>query len=209
MEKIGKIRVIVKQGDIALEDVDCIVVPRTQDGLPYGELANSVKSAGMEKGLKAYDELASRLPFAFGEDAVVPSGKEGVMLSNVSVVGVHTNQRFYAVAKAVLQSLTSADALGAKTVAIPELGAGDTGKFTPEQAAQVVLYGIELFDTICVENTVQEVRLVTIGSDAPAQKVLEEKSYHEAHPKSGQKKFDLYVWLDEIKKYRANLQRQE
>ena len=148
MEKIGKIRVIVKQGNIALEDVDCIVVPRTQDGLPYGELANSVKSAGMEKGLKAYDELASRLPLAFGEEAVVPSGKEGIMLSNVSVVGVHTNQRFYAVAKAVLQSLTSADALGAKTVAIPELGAGDTGKFTPEQAAQVVLYGIELFDTI-------------------------------------------------------------
>ena len=202
MKKIGKIHVIVKQGNIALENVDCIVIPRTQNGLPYGELANSIKSHGMENGLKAYDEIASQLPFPYGEEMVVPSGKEGIMLSNVSVIGAHTNQQFYAVAKAVLQSLTSADALGAKTVAIPELGTGDTGKFTPEQAAQVVLYGVEMFDTICVENTIQEVRLVTTGSNALAQKVLTEKSYCNIQPKKGQKKFDLYIWIKEIKKHR-------
>lgn len=207
MEKIGKIRVIVKQGNIALEDVDCIVVPHPNNSASSEGIAALVKAAGMEEGLKVYDEIVRKTPLDYGEEWVVP--KSGKMLSNVSLIGVHTNKLFYAVAKGVLQSLTSADALGAKSVAIPELGTGYTGKFTPEQAAQVVLYGIELFDTICVENTVQEVRLVTVGSDAPAQKVLAEKSYHEAHPKRGQKKFDLYVWLDEIKKYRASLQRQE
>ena len=205
-----KIKIVIKQGNIAQEDVDCIVVPQPSNCASYDGIAGLIKDAGMELGLKTYDEIARKTPLDYGEEWVVQSsGKEGIILSNVSLIGVHTNKLFYAVAKGTLQSLTSADALGAKTVAIPELGFSDIGKFTPEQSAQVVLYGIDLFDTICVEKTLQEVRLITSGSTSPAEKVLREKSYQDLCPKKGQKKFDLYIWLNEIKKYRDSLKRQE
>ena len=190
MKKIGKIRIVVKQGNIATEDVDCIMVPEFNDCASYGGVGYAINAAGMSAGLEAYDDMVKNTPLAYGEERITPSGKEGVMLAHVATAGANEDEQFYIVAKAVIQALLSADALGVKTIAIPELGTGIIGTLTQEQSAKAIFYAVENFNTVCNENTLQEVRLVVYrGATAPAEKVLAEQSYHNAKPEKGQKEF--------------------
>ena len=203
MKKIGKIKnitIVIKQGNIAFENVECIVVPEFKSCSSPKGVGASIKKAGMEEGLKAYDMATKEKPLTDGEEMITPSGIVGVMLAHVATIEANADEQFYIVTKAVLQTLISADALGAKTIAIPALGTGAVGTLTLEQSAKAIFAAVEHFKTVCNENTLQEVRLViNSGSTEPAEKVLDKRSYHNAKPEVGQKEFDLYEWIDEIR----------
>ncbi|MBP5399794.1 MAG: macro domain-containing protein [Alphaproteobacteria bacterium] len=199
MAQIGKIKITIKQGNIAAEDVDCIMVPEFNDCASYGGVGYAIKNAGMEDGLCAYTMAVKKNPLATGEEMITPSGKVGIMLAHVATIEANANEQFYVVTKAVLQTLISADALGVKTIAVPELGTGIIGSLTPEQSAKAIFSALNHFNTICPGNAMQELRLVIYGgSTKPAEKVLEEQSYRDAKPEKGQKKFDLIKWVKEI-----------
>lgn len=204
--KIGKINIVVKQGNIASENVDCIVVPEFDSCASYGGVGYAICAAGMEAGLEAYDEEVSKKPLAFGEELITPSGKEGVWLAHVATAGAKADEQFYCVTKAVLQALISANDVGIKTIAVPELGTGIIGTLTPEQSAKAIFLAVENFNAIRNEDTtIQELRFVVYqGSTEPAEKVLAEKTYSEAKPEKGQKEFDICEWLKEIYEQHLN-----
>ena len=103
----------------------------------------------------------------------------------------------------MFQVLVSANSLGLKSIAVPEIGTGIIGTLTPEQSAKAIFAAIAKFTTIYPEARIEEVTLVIYrGSTAPAEKVLSEQSYIEKNgcikDMRGEKKFNMAEWLKEM-----------
>lgn len=193
---INNIKVNVKIGNVATENVDCIVVPEFNSCASYGGVGAAIASFGMEAGLEAYDKVATNKPFNYGDVLITESGKSGVKLAHVATAGARDDEQFGTVLKAMFQVLVSANSLGLKTIAVPEIGTGIIGTLTPEQSAKAIFSAVAKFTVVFPEARVEELTLVVYrGSTAPAEKVLSDRSYIDVKNECGKKEFNLAEWL--------------
>ena len=154
----------------------------------------------MGAGLETYDKVASDKPFNYGDVLITESGKSGIKLAHVATAGAKADEQFGVVLRAMFQVLVSANSLGVKSIAVPEIGTGIIGTLTPEQSAKAIFGAIAKFTTIYPEARIEEVTLVIYrGSTAPAEKVLSEQSYIEKDgcikDMRGEKEFNMAEWL--------------
>ena len=84
--KIQNINVVVKRGNIAAEDVDCIVVPEFDDCSSRGGVGYAIEDAGMSAGLDAYDEIAKGKTLKYGDAVITESGKAGTKITIRKVI---------------------------------------------------------------------------------------------------------------------------
>ncbi len=196
MKTINNIKIVVKNGNIAEENTVCIVVPEFKDCASYGGVGYAIEAAGMRAGLEAYDEAASNKPFNYGDVLITESGKAGVKLAHIATAGANHDEQFNAVLKAIFQTLASANALGIKNIAVPEVGTGIIGCLTSEQAAKAIFGAVFQFSKVYPQARIEEVTLVIFrGSTSPAEKVLSEQTYLDLKNEKGEKPFNFGEWL--------------
>lgn len=58
--KISTVKVVVKNGNIATENVELIVVPEFNGCASYGGVGRAICAAGMRQGMDDYDKKASQ-----------------------------------------------------------------------------------------------------------------------------------------------------
>jgi O-acetyl-ADP-ribose deacetylase (regulator of RNase III) len=178
MKKINNIKIDVKNGNLAREKAEFYVVPQFNSCASYGGVGGAIEEAGMVVGLDIYDKVASDKPFNYGDVLITKSGKPGIMLAHVATVGAKPDEQFGVVLRAMFKVLVSANSLGLKSIAVPEIGTGIFGSLTSEQSAKAIFGAIAKFTTIYPEASIEEVTLVIYrGSTSFAEKVLSERSY--------------------------------
>ena len=200
MNKIGKINVNVKVGDVTAESVDCIVVPQFRSEASYGGVGRSIYGAGMRKGLELYDDIVNANPLNYGDAVITESGREGVWLAHVATAGANEDTLFKAVYEAIFNALKVARAKGVKSIAIPELGTGIIGSLTQEQSAKAMLGGVMHFTSIFQNADIENITICVFrGSTTPAEKVLARISEMDIDLfEKGEKEFDFGAWLEEM-----------
>lgn len=203
MKKINNIGIVVKNGNVATENAECIVVPEFNSCASYGGVGYAIEVAGMGAGLETYDKVASDKPFNYGDVLITESGKPDIKLAHVATVGAKADEQFFVVVRAMFQVLVSANSLGLRTIAVPEIGTGIIGTLTPEQSAKAIFGAIAQFTMRYPETRIEKVTLVIYrGSTAPAEKILFEQSYIEKDgcikDMRGEKEFNIAEWLKEM-----------
>ena len=195
---IGSINVIVKNGNIAEEKVDCIVIPEFTDWASYGGVGAAISACGMEKGLALYDTAVQQKPLALGHVMITESGLKNIKLAHVSTVNSQKETQFKVIFDAVLMVLLEAEKQGMKTIAIPELGTGVIGFLTQEQSARAIFCAVNQFSTRYLNSKIEEIRLVIFrNSTVPAETVLSKQSF-EFENEIGEKQFNFEAWLEEM-----------
>lgn len=196
MKKINNVKVVIKNGNVAAENVDCIVVPQFDSCASYGGVGAAICAAGMEKGLEAYDKKAQEKTFKYGEVLITESGRNGIKLAHAATAGANSEQQFRVVFEAMFRILMSAKEQGLKTIAVPEIGTGIIGTLTSEQSAKAIFGAIYQFSKQFPVSCIDMVTFVIYrGSLAPAEKVLSEQSYIELKTEKGEKQFNMGEWL--------------
>lgn len=196
--KIGKISILVKNGNLATEDVACIVVPEFKDCASYGGVGAAIYACGMSKGLDTYDKAVQQKPLNYGDVLITDSGKDNIKLAHVATAGATKDKQFEAVFKAVVRVLMEADKLNLPTIAVPEIGTGIIGSLTQEQSAKAIFAAVYQFGKLYPNAKVKEVRLVIYRSSIlPAEKILSEQSF-EYQNEVGEKEFNFAEWAIEM-----------
>lgn len=199
MDTINNIKINVKNGNVATEKADCIVVPQFDSCASYGGVGRAIEIAGMAAGLEAYDKAATQKPFKFGDVLITRSGKAGVRLAHIVTAGVCKNEQFKVVLNAIFQMLVLAKDLKIHTIAVPEVGTGIIGHLTPEQSAKAIFGAIYQFSLKYPESGIEEIAFVIYhGSTAEAEEVLSQKSYLDLKDEKGKKDFDMAEWMHEM-----------
>ena len=200
MNKIGKINVVIKNGDVTAENVDCIVVPQFRSEASYGGVGRSIYGAGMRRGLELYDDIVNANPLNYGDAVITESGRDGVWLAHVATAGADKDTLFKAVFQAVFNALKVARAKGVKSIAIPELGTGVIGSLTQEQSAKAILGAVVHFTSIFENAGIENITVCVVrGSTAPAEKVLTRISEMDINLfEKGEKEFDFEAWAVEM-----------
>ncbi len=178
MNKIENIDIVVKEGDIAGEQADLIVVPEFNGCASGGGVGYAIIKAGMQAGLDIYNKAAQEKPFNCGDVMITKSGKPGVALAHVATVSAGVQEQPVAVVKAVFNTLKSANAKKLQHIAIPELGTGIIGNLTQEQSAQLIFNAVYEFAKANPDSNVKKVSLIIYRASLdPAIKVLANKTY--------------------------------
>ena len=179
MNKIGNIDIVVKNGNIAEENADLIVVPEFNSSASGGGVGYAIINAGMQAGLDFYNKAAQKKPFKCGDVMITTSGKRGVKLAHVATVSANAQEQPVAVVKAVFNTLKSANDKKLQHVAIPELGTGIIGNLTQEQSARLIFNAVYEFAKVNPDSNVNKVSLIIYGRASldPAIQVLANKTY--------------------------------
>lgn len=178
MNKIGNIDIVVKNGNIAEENADLIVVPEFNSSASGGGVGYAIINAGMQAGLDMYHKAAQKKPFNCGDVMITTSGKKGVKLAHVATVSAGAQEQPVAVVKAVFNTLKSANDKKLQHVAIPELGTGIIGNLTQEQSARLIFNAVYEFAKVNPDSNVNKVSLIIYRASLdPAIQVLANKTY--------------------------------
>ena len=199
-QKIQDITVVVKRGNIANEDVDCIVVPEFNNCASYGGVGGAINAAGMSAGMDIYDKEAQRKKLNLGEAMITESGKDGVKLAHIVTSGARQNEQLGVVNNAVFNTLMSVNGKGVRSIALPEVGTGIIGSLTQEQSAKAMFNAVYKFAQSNPDSDIKEISLVVYrGSTEPAEKILQDKSYINFSDKEkGEKEFDIGAFAAEM-----------
>ena len=177
-QKINNINVCLKTGNVAAEDADCIVVPEFRDGASGGGVGYAIETAGMGAGLEAYEKVAQEGFLKDGDAIITESGKPDVKLAHVVTVSAREDSQFEVVNSSVLKTLETANEIGIKRIALPEIGTGIIGSLTQEQSAKAIFNAVYEFSKNNPSSSVEEVSFVVYRSSTePAKRVLTDKSY--------------------------------
>lgn len=177
-QKINNINVCLKTGNVAAEDADCIVVPEFRDGASGGGVGYAIETAGMGAGLEAYEKVAQEGFLKDGDAIITESGKPDVKLAHVVTVSAREDSQFEVVNRSVLKTLETANEVGIKRIALPEIGTGIIGSLTQEQSAKAIFNAVYEFSKNNPSSSVEEVSFVVYRSSTePAKRVLTDKSY--------------------------------
>ncbi len=177
-QKINNINVCLKTGNVAAEDADCIVVPEFRDGASGGGVGYAIETAGMGAGLEAYGKVAQEGFLKDGDAIITESGKPDVKLAHVVTVSAREDSQFEVVNRSVLKTLETANEVGIKRIALPEIGTGIIGSLTQEQSAKAIFNAVYEFSKNNPSSSVEEVSFVVYRSSTePAKRVLTDKSY--------------------------------
>lgn len=195
---IGSISIIVKNGNIAKEKVDCIVVPEFSNCASYGGVGAAISACGMKRGLYLYDTAVQQEPLALGHIMITESGVTNIKLAHISTVNSQKETQFRVIFDAVLRVLAEAEKQGMKTIAIPELGTGVIGFLTQEQSARAIFSAVYQFSKLCPDSKIEEIRLIVFcNSTVPAETVLSQRLF-EFKNEIGEKRFDVEAWIGEM-----------
>ena len=177
-QKINNINVCLKTGNVAAEDADCIVVPEFRDGASGSGVGYAIETAGMGAGLEAYEKVAQEGFLKDGDAIITESGKPDVKLAHVVTVSAGEDSQFEVVNRSVLKTLETANEVGIKRIALPEIGTGIIGSLTQEQSAKAIFNAVYEFSKNNPSSSVEEVSFVVYRSSTePAKRVLTDKSY--------------------------------
>lgn len=198
INQISTVKVVVKNGNIATEDVELIVVPEFNSCASYGGVGRAICAAGMRQGMDDYDKKASQREYPLESVVLTESGIEGILLAHVTTVEAKRDDQFMVIFKTISKLMRKCDESGIKSIAIPELGTGVIGSLTQEQAAKAIFGAIYAY-TLEHKTKVEEVRLVVYGGSIErAGWVLKLEHYKDCRSEPGMKKFDMYAFLHEI-----------
>ena len=100
--KIWNIEVIIKNGNIAVENADCIVVPEFNDCAFYGGVGASIADCGMRCGLDIYNAAAQTKPLESGQVMITEAGLKNIKLAHVATVNAEKAEQFRVVLKTFL-----------------------------------------------------------------------------------------------------------
>ena len=197
MDKIGNINVVVKNGNIAEETADCIIVPEFNTCASYGGVGYAMKVAGMSAGLEEYDKKVHVRPLQLGEMLMTDSGKPGVKLAHVATADAKAENQFSIVEDAIYKTLVAANVQKLQHIAMPELGTGIIGALTQEQSALAIFSAVYKFTTENPNASIKTISLVVYNASIePALKVLKTKAYvKDSRGQTGKKKFSIADWL--------------
>ena len=193
---IGNIEVIIKNGNVALENADCIVVPEFNDCASYGGVGAAISDCGMRHGLNIYHESVQQNPLTSGQIMITESGLKNIKLAHLATVSAEKAEQFRVVFEAVVRLLAEAEKQGIKTIAMPELGTGIIGYLTQEQSARTIFAAVNQFSLHYPNTAINTVKLVIFrSSTAPAEKVLSSRSF-DFEDEIGAKEFNIVEWLE-------------
>ena len=197
-QKINNINVCLKTGNVAAEDADCIVVPEFRDGASGGGVGYAIETAGMGAGLEAYEKVAQEGFLKDGDAIITESGKPDVKLAHVVTVSAREDSQFEVVNRSVLKTLETANEVGIKRIALPEIGTGIIGSLTQEQSAKAIFNAVYEFSKNNPSSSVEEVSFVVYRSSTePAKRVLTDKSYiGTMTAEKGNKSLDLEEFVE-------------
>lgn len=197
-QKINNINVCLKTGNVAAEDADCIVVPEFRDGASGSGVGYAIETAGMGAGLEAYEKVAQEGFLKDGDAIITESGKPDVKLAHVVTVSAREDSQFEVVNRSVLKTLETANEVGIKRIALPEIGTGIIDSLTQEQSAKAIFNAVYEFSKNNPSSSVEEVSFVVYRSSTePAKRVLTDKSYIDFVAKEqGEKQFDIGEWAE-------------
>lgn len=142
--KIGKIKIVVKNGNWVAEKADVLFVPECQSK-PSFLYATAVEQAGMRHGVLEFAELAKENDFPYGYVLLTPPESNGVRLAHAILVGGVRFSKLSMISKAVKAALISSYDHGLKTIVIPEMEAIDFAPLSRRDVMQAVLYAVALF----------------------------------------------------------------
>lgn len=193
---IGNIEVIIKNGNVALENADCIVVPEFNDCASYGGVGAAISDCGMRHGLNIYHEAVQQNPLTSGQIMITESGLKNIKLAHLATVSAEKAEQFRVVFEAVLRLLAEAEKQRIKTIAMPELGTGIIGYLTQEQSARAIFAAVNQFSLHYPNTAINTVKLVIFrSSTAPAEKVLSSRSF-DFKDEIGAKEFNIVEWFE-------------
>ncbi len=196
--KIGNINVIVKNGNIAEEKVDCIVIHEFNDSAFFSNIAEDIIDCGMKEGFDLYDAAVQKQPLPLGHVMITESGLKNIKLAHVSTVNSQKETQFKVIFDAILMLLLEAEKQEMRTIAIPQLGVGFLGFLTPEQSASAIFGAVNQFAIHYPDSNIKEIRLVICySSTVPAETVLSKQSF-EFENEIGEKQFSFEAWLEEM-----------
>ena len=160
--RIGRVTVIIKEGDITEEDADAIVNPANSLMIMGGGVALAIKRKG---GEEIEREARAHAPVPVGKAVATSAGR----LKARYVIHAPTMSRPAErippenVELATEAALRLADELRLRSVALPALGAGVGGVPVREAILRILETIRRLADSF---RTLEEIRLVAYGSDA-------------------------------------------
>ena len=193
---IGNIEVIIKNGNVALENVDCIVVPEFNDCASYGGVGASIADCGMRRGLDIYNAAAQTKPLESGQVMITESGLKNIKLAHVATVNAEKTEQFRVVFEAVLRLLAEAEKQGITTIAIPELGTGIIGSLTQEQSARAIFAAVNEYVLHNSKTNIERLTLVIFrSSTTPAEEVLTRGRF-DYQEEIGAKEFSVSEWFE-------------
>ena len=149
----------IQQGDITKVKADAVVAPANNLGWMGGGSAGAIKKHG---GDEIEQEAMQQAPLEIGKAVVTKAGK----LPHQGVIHAPTLEEpsgqahEYNVAMSVKGSLTFADDLKYKSLAMPGMGTG-VGQFPKDQAARIMIEEIKKFEPL----NLQKVILVDIDQE--------------------------------------------
>ncbi len=159
---LGKLKIVVKEGDITEEDVDAIVNPANSQMIMGGGVAGAIKRKG---GDIIEKEAMKYAPVPVGKAISTTAGK----LKAKYVIHAPTMERPAMsippenVRKAVQGALDEAIRLGIKSIAFPAMGAG-VGGVPIETSVRIILEVIKEY--LPKLEKLEEVRLIAWGKEA-------------------------------------------
>ena len=193
---IGNIEVIIKNGNVALENADCIVVPEFNDCASYGGVGAAISDCGMRHGLNIYHEAVQQNPLTSGQIMITESGLKNIKLAHLATVSAEKAEQFRVVFEAVVRLLAEAEKQGIKTIAMPELGTGIIGYLTQEQSARAIFAAVNEYVLHNSKTNIERLTLVIFrNSTTPAENVLARGKF-DYQEEIGAKEFSVTKWFE-------------
>jgi len=197
MKKIGNINIVVKNGDIATEPADCIVVPQFTYTASFNGVGHAIHYEGMTAGLEEYAKMTDKKTFQYGDSVITESGKPGIKLAHVATIDTTAEEQPVAIVKSIFNTMISAEKQNIQHIAIPELGTGIIGHLTQEQSAQTIFNAVYEFTKTNPNTIIKQVSLIIFKSSIePALKVLKNKTYMKLPDNmTGSKEFNFAAFV--------------
>mgnify|MGYP004647374779 CR=1 FL=1 len=143
-KNIGKVKIVVKNGNWVEEKADVLFVPECQSK-PSFVYATAVEQAGMQKGVLEFAELAKENDFPYGYVLLTPPESNGVRLAHAVLIGCSRASKPLMISRAVKTALLSAYDHDLKTLVIPERETTALEPLSQKERVQAALRAVTLF----------------------------------------------------------------
>ncbi len=154
-------RILIKRGDITLEDADAIVNPANSAGIMGGGVAGAIKRAG---GQEIENEARSKAPGVVGAAWVTGAGSLPARhVIHAATMDLDFRTDAEKIRLATRNAMIRASEIGARVVAFPAMGTG-VGGFPLAESASLMREEILTFSD--TPSAPDEIRIVLFEQEA-------------------------------------------